>query len=118
MSIRVRGIGPLIALALMLTSAQCILACAVADCVGRDVAPCHQRNHRHAPKVPLACSRDLGLGRPAHLDTQLSNCDFSGVAFTTAAVVPLPILAAGVRAPSQSPSPPGLTSLSAVALRI
>jgi hypothetical protein len=118
MGIRARVIGTLIAVTLLLTSAQCIMACAVAGCAKRDVAPCHQGHHGHAPKVPLACSHDLGMGRTAHLNSQISDCDFSSAALTMSAVIPASIVAAGYRVPRQSPSPPGPTPLSAIVLRI
>jgi hypothetical protein len=119
MGIRVRVIGSLIALALMLTSAQCIMACAVADCHdSQNVAPCHQGHHGHAPKVPLACSHDLGMGRAAHLNSPISDCDFSSVAFRITVAQPAPIVAPNFRVPRQNLSPPGLTSLSAIVLRI
>jgi hypothetical protein len=119
MAARLRVIGTLIAVALTLTGAQCITACAVASChAEKDVAPCHQGRHGHAPKVPVACSHDLGAGRTAHLNGQFSGCDFSSATVTMTAIVPAPIVAAGYRVPRQSPSPPGLITLSAVVLRI
>jgi hypothetical protein len=119
MGTRIRVIGTLIAVVLVLTSAQCIMACAVADVPSKDVAPpCHQQHHGHPPKVPLACSHDLGLDRTAHLTTQISDCDFSSVAFTIAAVGPAPSAISHPGVPLQSPSPPGLIALSVVVLRI
>jgi hypothetical protein len=119
MSVRVRLICTLIAATLVLTSAQCIMACAVADFPNtKDVTPCHQQHDGHAPKVPLACSHDLEVGLTAHLNAQISDCDFSNLAFTIIAALPAPVVAAGRGVPLQSPSPPGRILLSAVVLRI
>lgn len=118
MCVRVRVIGGLIVLALVLTSAQCVMACAVTSCHDKDLAPCHQGHHSHAPKVPLACSHELGIAPAAHLNNPIADCDFSHAAFAVTEVVPLPIVGTALGLPRRSPSPPGLTSLSAVVLRI
>jgi len=120
MRIRIRATGILIALALVLASAQCITACAVADCQTHDnVPPCHEQHHGHSHhKVPVACSHDLGTGRTTHLTTQISPCDFSGAASSMTVVVFALNVAAGYGATRQNSSPPGLTCLSAVVLRI
>ena len=119
MATRVRAISTLIAVILVLTSAQCVMSCAVADCHERkDVAPCHQGQHGHNPKTPLACSHDLRMDRTAHLSSQISDCNFSNAAFTMTPVVPAPIIAADFGVPQQSHSPPDHLSLSAVVLRI
>jgi hypothetical protein len=118
MGTRVRAIGILVALAVLLTSAQCVMACAVARCqTQKDIPPCHRQHSGHTDKVPLACSHDLGIGRTAHLNTQISECDFSILASATIVVLPAPIVA-GYRVTWQSSSPPGLACLSAVVLRI
>jgi hypothetical protein len=119
MGTRVRAIGILVALAVLLTSAQCVMACAVARCqTQKDIPPCHRQHSGHTDKVPLACSHDLGIGRTAHLNTQISECDFSILASATIVVLPAPIVAVGYGVTRQSSSPPGLACLSAVVLRI
>jgi hypothetical protein len=119
MGTRVRAIGILVALAVLLTSAQCVMACAVARCqTQKDIPPCHRQHSGQSDKVPLACSHDLAIGRAAHLNTQISNCDFSNPASATIVVLPAPIVDAGYGVTRQSPSPPDLACLSAVVLRI
>ena len=58
MATRVRAISTLIAVMLVLTSAQCVMSCAAADCHERkDVAPCHQGQHGHNPKISALFAR-------------------------------------------------------------
>jgi hypothetical protein len=115
----VRAIGVLIALALVLTSAQCVMACAVAAChTQNNVPPCHQQQRGHTHKLPLTCSHELAIARTAHLNPQVSDCDFANAVFTMTAVASAPNVAAASGVAGQNSSPPGLTCLSRLVLRI
>jgi hypothetical protein len=115
----VRAIGILIALALVLTSAQCVMACAVAACQTQNkVPPCHEHQPGHTHKLPLTCSHELAIARTTHLNPQVSDSDFASAVFAVTAGASAPNVAAGSGVARQNPSPPGLTHLSGLVLRI
>jgi hypothetical protein len=120
MGTRVRAISVLVALAVVLTSAQCVTACVVAECQSHStVPPCHrEQHHRNTQRVPLACSHELATVRTADVYAQISHSDLSTAVSAMGVLLPVPVGAAGCRVTRQDASPPGLTSLSAVVLRI
>jgi hypothetical protein len=119
MCARVRAFSILVALALVVTGAQCVTACAVADCQSHsNVPPCHKEQHHRTHTAPLACSHDLGTGRTADLNGHISHSDLAIAVSTMAVVVPVPIVAVRYEVRRQDSSPPALSSLSAVVLRI
>jgi len=118
MGTSVRAIGILVALALVLTSAQCVVACALASCQTRnDVPPCHRHQPVHTHKLPLTCSHELTIVRIAYLEPQVSDSDFATTVLAMTAV-PCAANVAAVDVAGQNSSPPGLTPLSGLVLRI
>ena len=114
----IRAIGIFIALALVLTSAQCVMACAVPACqTQNNVPPCHQHQPGHTHKLPLTCSHELAIARITHLNAQISDCDFASAVCAVAVVALAPNVAAGSGVAWQNSSP-GLTHTSGLVLRI
>jgi hypothetical protein len=111
----------LLVVLLLLSSAQCMMGCVVAPCHAASqssLPPCH-RHHAPANQVPPGCSHPLTMedtGRSSAADLVIADFTaaplFPPIAFLSASQV----IDQGVT--PGTASPPGITALSTVILRI
>lgn len=110
----------LLAMLLLFSSANCVVACVVAPCRTASpstVPPCHG-HHSPASNTPIACSHPLTIADTAHSPAaHLASPGFVVLQFFPSATSLL-CLECGPEAAVHSPSPFGVRAISTVVLRI
>jgi hypothetical protein len=110
-----------LALLLLFSSTNCVMACAFAPCVNNSSAqqsmpPCHN-HHSPSHQAPPACAHPLTIAGSIHSLAHVTEPDFAtGVALPPASLPALSL--AAETAVLGASSPPGYPALSSVILRI